>query len=352
MSKVVLKNIKKAYDKKVIINGVDLDIEDKEFLVLVGASGCGKSTILRMIAGLEEISDGELYIGDKKVNNVHPKDRDIAFVFQSYALYPHMTVYENIAFGLKMRKFKKDEIDKKVKEAAKILDLEELLDRRPKQLSGGQRQRVALGRAIVRNPKVFLMDEPLSNLDAKLRVQMRAEIKKLHEKLQTTFIYVTHDQTEALTMGDRIVVLDKGVIQQVGEPQEIYNNPKNMFVAGFIGSPQINFITCNLINNNLVLCDMKIILPDEAMNLLENNRKVVIGIRPEDMVNADGNIKLCVQVEMTELLGSEKIAYFNIDGNKCCAKLPAQYDLDGTLILNIDSKKMLFFDEKTGERLI
>ena len=226
MSKVVLKDIKKSYDnKKIIINGVNLDIEDKEFLVLVGASGCGKSTILRMIAGLEEISGGELYIGDKKVNNVHPKDRDIAFVFQSYALYPHMTVYENIAFGLKMRKVKKAEIDRKVKEAAKILDLEELLDRKPKQLSGGQRQRVALGRAIVRNPKVFLMDEPLSNLDAKLRVQMRAEIKKLHEKLQTTFIYVTHDQTEALTMGDRIVVLDKGVIQQVDTPENMYNNP-------------------------------------------------------------------------------------------------------------------------------
>ncbi len=353
MSKVVLKDIKKSYDnKKVIINGVNLEIEDKEFLVLVGASGCGKSTILRMIAGLEEISGGELYIGDKKVNNVHPKDRDIAFVFQSYALYPHMTVYENIAFGLKMRKFKKAEIDKKVREAAKILDLEELLDRRPKQLSGGQRQRVALGRAIVRNPKVFLMDEPLSNLDAKLRVQMRAEIKKLHEKLQTTFIYVTHDQTEALTMGDRIVVLDKGVIQQVDTPENIYNNPSNMFVAGFIGSPQINFITCPILNNTLVFGDMKLELPKEVMEILANNKKVVLGIRPEDMINSDGNIKLCVKVDMTELLGSEKIAYFNIGDSKCCAKLPAKYDLDENLILNIDSKKMFFFNEKTGERII
>ncbi len=353
MSKVVLKDIKKSYDnKKIIINGVNLDIEDKEFLVLVGASGCGKSTILRMIAGLEEISGGELYIGDKKVNNVHPKDRDIAFVFQSYALYPHMTVYENIAFGLKMRKVKKAEIDRKVKEAAKILDLEELLDRKPKQLSGGQRQRVALGRAIVRNPKVFLMDEPLSNLDAKLRVQMRAEIKKLHEKLQTTFIYVTHDQTEALTMGDRIVVLDKGVIQQVDTPENIYNNPANMFVAGFIGSPQINFVTCPILNNTLVFGDMKLELPKEVMEILSNNKKVVIGIRPEDMINPEGNIKMGVSVDMTELLGSEKIAYFNIGDSKCCAKLPAKYDLDGNLILNIDSKKMFFFNEKTGERII
>lgn len=353
MSKVVLKDIKKSYDnKKIIINGVNLDIEDKEFLVLVGASGCGKSTILRMIAGLEEISGGELYIGDKKVNNVHPKDRDIAFVFQSYALYPHMTVYENIAFGLKMRKVKKAEIDRKVKEAAKILDLEELLDRKPKQLSGGQRQRVALGRAIVRNPKVFLMDEPLSNLDAKLRVQMRAEIKKLHEKLQTTFIYVTHDQTEALTMGDRIVVLDKGVIQQVDTPENIYNNPANMFVAGFIGSPQINFVTCPILNNTLVFGDMKLELPKEVMEILSNNKKVVIGIRPEDMINPEGNIKMGVSVDMTELLGSEKIAYFNIGDSKCCAKLPAKYNLDGNLILNIDSKKMFFFNEKTGERII
>ena len=353
MSKVVLKDIKKSYDnKKIIINGVNLDIEDKEFLVLVGASGCGKSTILRMIAGLEEISGGELYIGDKKVNNVHPKDRDIAFVFQSYALYPHMTVYENIAFGLKMRKVKKAEIDRKVKEAAKILDLEELLDRKPKQLSGGQRQRVALGRAIVRNPKVFLMDEPLSNLDAKLRVQMRAEIKKLHEKLQTTFIYVTHDQTEALTMGDRIVVLDKGVIQQVDTPENIYNNPANTFVAGFIGSPQINFVTCPILNNTLVFGDMKLELPKEVMEILSNNKKVVIGIRPEDMINPEGNIKMGVSVDMTELLGSEKIAYFNIGDSKCCAKLPAKYDLDSNLILNIDSKKMFFFNEKTGERII
>lgn len=332
MSNVVLKNVTKIYDKKKVIDEVDLTINDKEFIVLVGASGCGKSTLLRMIAGLEEITEGEIFIGDKKVNNVQPKDRDIAFVFQSYALYPHMTVRENIAFGLKMRKVDKAEIEKKVQEAAQILDLGEYLDRKPKQLSGGQRQRVALGRAIVRNPKVFLMDEPLSNLDAKLRVQMRSEIKKLHEKLQTTFIYVTHDQTEALTMGDRIVVLDKGKIQQVASPEEIYNNPANTFVAGFIGSPQMNFINSE----------------DFPYTTKEN---VIIGIRPEKMYNPDGNIKLSVKIDITELLGSEKIAYFNIGNKKCSAKLPADFNTEGELELSINSEDLYFFDKETGVRI-
>ena len=329
MSNVTLKQLKKVYDKKVVIDGVDLEIKDKEFIVLVGASGCGKSTILRMIAGLEEISDGEILIDGKRVNDVHPKDRDIAFVFQSYALYPHMTVRENIAFGLKMRKVDKATIDKKVKEAAEILDLTEYLDRRPKQLSGGQRQRVALGRAIVRNPKVFLMDEPLSNLDAKLRVQMRSEIKKLHEKLQTTFIYVTHDQTEALTMGDRIVVLDKGHIQQVDTPEEIYNNPKNTFVAGFVGSPQMNFIKGELI--------------DEKYNGL------TVGIRPEKMIT-NGNIKLTVDVDITELLGSEKIVYFNIEDSKCSAKLPANAEIGTKLELSVNPADIYLFDQ-SGKRV-
>ena len=320
MSSVVLKNVTKIYDKKKVIDDVDLTIEDKEFIVLVGASGCGKSTLLRMIAGLEDITGGEIFIGDKKVNDVQPKDRDIAFVFQSYALYPHMTVRENIAFGLKMRKIDKATIEKKVREAAEILDLGEYLDRKPKQLSGGQRQRVALGRAIVRNPKVFLMDEPLSNLDAKLRVQMRSEIKKLHEKLQTTFIYVTHDQTEALTMGDRIVVLDKGKIQQVDSPEEIYNNPANTFVAGFVGSPQMNFI-------------------DSKDFPYETNGDVLIGIRPEKMI-CGGNIKLTVNVEISELLGSEKIAYFNIGDKKCSAKLPADYNIGKTLELSINPEDL------------
>ena len=329
MSKVTLKNVTKIYDKKKVIDNIDLEIKDKEFVVLVGASGCGKSTLLRMIAGLEEITDGEIYIGDKKVNYVHPKDRDIAFVFQSYALYPHMTVRENIAFGLKMRKVDKATIEKKVLEAAKILDLGEYLDRKPKQLSGGQRQRVALGRAIVRNPKVFLMDEPLSNLDAKLRVQMRSEIKKLHEKLQTTFIYVTHDQTEALTMGDRVVVLDKGVIQQADSPENIYENPANTFVAGFVGSPQMNFI-----DSKYISCE----------------KDVIVGIRPEKMV-CGGDIKMTVDIEITELLGSEKIAYFTIGDKKCSAKLNADYKLGKTLDLSINPADLYYFDKETGKRI-
>ncbi|MBO5446265.1 sn-glycerol-3-phosphate ABC transporter ATP-binding protein UgpC [bacterium] len=331
MSNVILKNVRKTYDNnKTVINNVNLEIQDKEFVVLVGASGCGKSTLLRMIAGLEDITDGEIYIGDKKVNNIPPKDRDIAFVFQSYALYPHMTVRENIAFGLKMRKVDKATIEKKVQEAAEILNLTEYLDRKPKQLSGGQRQRVALGRAIVRNPKVFLMDEPLSNLDAKLRVQMRSEIKKLHEKLQTTFIYVTHDQTEALTMGDRIVVLNGGDIQQVDTPDEIYNNPKNTFVAGFVGSPQMNFIE------------------GKELSLDEN---ILYGIRPEKMTKIDGDIKLTVEVDISEMLGSEKIAYFNIGENRCSAKLEPETQIGKTIELSIKQEDLYKFNKETGERI-
>ena len=331
MSNVILKNVKKIYDNnKVVIDDITLEIKDKEFVVLVGASGCGKSTLLRMIAGLEDITEGEIFIGDKKVNNIPPKDRDIAFVFQSYALYPHMTVRENIAFGLKMRKVPKAEIEKKVQEAAQILNLGEYLDRKPKQLSGGQRQRVALGRAIVRNPKVFLMDEPLSNLDAKLRVQMRSEIKKLHEKLQTTFIYVTHDQTEALTMGDRIVILNNGKIQQVATPDEVYNDPKNTFVAGFIGSPQMNFIS------------------GKDLGLDEN---ILYGVRPEKMTKPDGDIKLTVDVDISEMLGCEKIAYFNIGDKKCSAKLDAETQIGKTLELSISSADLYKFHSETGERV-
>ena len=242
MGKVILKNVKKIYDKNVVaVHDFNLEIEDNEFIVLVGPSGCGKSTTLRMIAGLEEISDGEVYIGDKLVNDMPPKNRDIAMVFQNYALYPHMTVYENMAFSLKLKKVKKPEIDAKVKEAARILGITDYLQRKPKALSGGQKQRVAIGRAIVRNPQVFLMDEPLSNLDAKLRNEMRAEIIKLRKRIQTTFIYVTHDQTEAMTLGDRIVIMKDGYVQQIGTPYEVFNHPKNLFVAGFIGSPQMNF---------------------------------------------------------------------------------------------------------------
>lgn len=353
MSKVTLKNVVKKYDTKTIINDVSLEIADKEFLVLVGSSGCGKSTILRMIAGLEDITSGEIYIGDKCVNNVHPKDRDIAFVFQSYALYPHMTVYENIAFPLKMRNYKKDEIDKKVKEAAEILNLTEYLDRKPKQLSGGQRQRVALGRAIVRNPKVFLMDEPLSNLDAKLRVQMRSEIKKLHEKLQTTFIYVTHDQTEALTMGDRIVVLDKGVIQQVDAPEEIYYNPANTFVGGFLGSPSMNFIECTINDASIKFNEDYVIkLSEEQKALIGDRQEVIVGIRPEKMDTEDSNYNFTVPVEISEMLGSEKIVYFNINSAKCSAKIDTKKQFDNEITLRFNSNEFLFFDKETKQRIV
>lgn len=331
MSSVTLKNVTKIYDKKKVIDNVSLEIKDKEFVVLVGASGCGKSTLLRMIAGLENITSGEILIDDKVVNNVHPKDRDIAFVFQSYALYPHMTVRENIAFGLKMRGTDKKLISQKVNEVAKILDLTDYLDRKPKQLSGGQRQRVALGRAIVRNPKVFLMDEPLSNLDAKLRVQMRTEIKKLHQKLQTTFIYVTHDQTEALTMGDRVVVLNEGIIQQVSSPKELYDNPANMFTAGFVGSPQMNFIKSEYIEQF-------------------NNENCILGIRPEKMTT-DGNIKLTVKVDVVELLGSEKIVWFYIGNNKCSAKLSSDIEIGENLELSINPNDIYKFDINSGNRI-
>ena len=288
MASLSLKHINKTYPNGFeAVKDFNLEIEDKEFIIFVGPSGCGKSTTLRMIAGLEEITSGELKIGDKIVNDVEPKDRDIAMVFQNYALYPHMTVYDNMAFGLKLRKVPKDEIDKMVREAAKILDLEALLDRKPKALSGGQRQRVAMGRAIVRNPKVFLMDEPLSNLDAKLRGQMRIEISKLHQRLGTTIIYVTHDQTEAMTLGTRIVVMNAGVVQQVDTPQTLYDSPCNLFVAGFIGSPQMNFVdaTCKVVGEKvyLVAGPSEIELPAaKGKKLIDggyDGKTVVLGIR-------------------------------------------------------------------------
>ena len=351
MAEVVLKNVSKTYDVKKIIDNVSLEINDKEFLVLVGASGCGKSTLLRMIAGLEDITEGEIFIGETCVNNVLPKDRNIAFVFQNYALYPHMSVYENIAFPLKMRKMKKDEIDKKVKEAAKILDLEQLLDRKPKQLSGGQRQRVALGRAIVRSPKVFLMDEPLSNLDAKLRVQMRAEIKKLHKKLDTTFIYVTHDQTEALTMGDRIAVIDKGVIQQIADAKTIYNEPDNIFVAGFLGSPSMNFINAKIENGKIVTESFSFDLNENQKQRLEGKKEIILGIRPDNFNLENSNVAFEAGVEISEMLGSENIVYFNIGDAKCCAKLPLEYEFNQTVKLSFNSDKILFFDPDTTKRI-
>ena len=346
MSNVLLKNVTKIYDRKKVIDNIDLTINDKEFLVLVGPSGCGKSTILRMIAGLEDITKGEIYIDNIKVNDIKPRDRDIAFVFQSYALYPHMTVRENIAFGLKMRKVPKPEIEKKVKEAAEILDLGEYLDRKPKQLSGGQRQRVALGRAIVRNPKVFLMDEPLSNLDAKLRVQMRSEIKKLHKKLNATFIYVTHDQTEALTMGDRIVVLNNGLIQQAAEPEVVYNDPANIFVAGFIGSVQMNFINAFADGSRLSFAG----ITKDFEHDFTGKKEITLGVRPEKMI-CGGDIKLTVKVEMVELLGSEKIVWFTLDGKKCSAKLNSEYVINEIIELSINKSDIYLFDAQTQKRI-
>lgn len=344
MSGVKLKNLVKSYDgKKNIIDNITLDINDKEFIVLVGSSGCGKSTILRLISGLEDITSGDILIDNKIVNNIHPKDRDIAFVFQSYALYPHMSVYDNIAFGLKMRKFDKNTIDKKVKEAANILNLNEFLDRKPKQLSGGQRQRVALGRAIVRNPKVFLMDEPLSNLDANLRVHMRAEIKRLHKRLGTTFIYVTHDQTEALTMGDRIVVLDKGRIQQVASPEEIYNNPKNVFVAGFIG--QMNFINVKNIGGKFKIENAEFELPSEI-----TQKEITVGIRAEKMLS--GDMSVIAKTDIVEMVGGEKNVYVILNGAKCTAKVPLDYTFNEQIELKLQVSDMYFFDGVSGENIL
>ena len=351
MAQVEFKNVTKIYDKKKIIDNVSLTVNDKEFLVLVGSSGCGKSTLLRMIAGLEDITEGEIFIDGKCVNNEHPKDRDIAFVFQNYALYPHMSVYENMAFPLKMRKMSKKDIDAKVKEAAEILDLTELLQRKPKQLSGGQRQRVALGRAIVRNPKVFLMDEPLSNLDAKLRVQMRAEIKKLHHKLQTTFIYVTHDQTEALTMGDRIAVIDAGVIQQIGTPLEVYNNPINKFVGGFLGSPSMNFIKSSVIDNQITLNNIKIQLNEEQIKAVSGKKEVLVAIRPEKFNTENCNIELKANVEISEMLGNSQIVYFKINDSECSASVSSDFEIRKEITLKINSADLMFFDIETNVRL-
>ena len=369
MADLQLKGIYKRYAGNVTaVSDFTLDIEDKEFIILVGPSGCGKSTTLRMIAGLEEISEGELYIGGQLCNEVLPKDRDIAMVFQNYALYPHMTVYDNMAFGLKLRKTPKDEIDKRVKEAAKILDIEHLLDRKPKALSGGQRQRVALGRAIVRSPKVFLMDEPLSNLDAKLRVAMRTEINKLHKKLQTTFIYVTHDQTEAMTMGTRIVVMKDGFIQQVDTPTNLYTKPCNMFVAGFIGSPQMNLIDAKLVKKDNGLYvefnDVSIKLPEGKASREELQayigKDVVIGIRPEDIHDDEAFISSCpdsvvkAYVDVTEMMGAETYLYLKIAGKAFTARVNQRSTakMGDDIDVAIDANKIHFFDKETEMTII
>ena len=364
MSSISLKNITKIYPNGFqAVKDFNLDIEDKEFIIFVGPSGCGKSTTLRMIAGLEEISGGELLIDGKLMNDVEPKDRDIAMVFQNYALYPHMTVYDNMAFGLKLRKMPKAEIDQKVREAAKILDLESLLDRKPKALSGGQRQRVAMGRAIVRNPKVFLMDEPLSNLDAKLRVQMRIEISKLHERLGATIIYVTHDQTEAMTLGTRIVVMKDGVVQQIDTPNNLYNKPGNLFVAGFIGSPQMNFLNVTIEKNGEDLIaksvEDKIAIPaSKAKALIDGGyvgKEVILGIRPEDIydsqmfIDASPNTTLQAKIHVYELLGAEVYLYFDYNDTQLTARVdPRTTSKAGdTIRFALDMEHAHFFDKDT-----
>ena len=363
MASLSLEHINKTYPNGFeAVKDFNLQIADKEFVIFVGPSGCGKSTTLRMIAGLEEISGGTLKIGDRVVNDVEPKDRDIAMVFQSYALYPHMTVYDNMAFSLKLRKTPKDQIDKMVREAAKILDLEKLLDRKPKALSGGQRQRVAMGRAIVRSPKVFLMDEPLSNLDAKLRVQMRTEIAKLHQRLGTTIIYVTHDQTEAMTLGTRIVVMKDGIVQQIDSPQNLYDNPCNLFVAGFMGSPQMNFLdaTARISQGKayLELDGESIELPaDKAKPMIDGNyngKQVILGIRPEDILASPEALekaayKFNATCNVYELLGAEVFLYFDVDGNPVTARVEPDTKIrpGKSMTFTFDTKKIHIFDKET-----
>ena len=369
MASLSLQHIYKIYPGDVTaVKDFNLEIKDKEFIVFVGPSGCGKSTTLRMIAGLEDISKGELYIGDRLVNDVEPKERDIAMVFQNYALYPHMTVFDNMAFALKLRKVPKAEIEQKVIEAAKILDIEHLLKRKPKALSGGQRQRVALGRAIVRHPKVFLMDEPLSNLDAKLRVQMRTEIAKLHHKLQTTFIYVTHDQVEAMTMGSRIVVMKDGIVQQVDTPQNIYNYPANIFVASFIGSPQMNFfdgeVTVEGEKAYATLGDQKILLPESTAKAVKKEnvggKLVTFGIRPEylddskELVADNPNEVVEGKVEVIELMGSESYIYIKVGGIQLTVRVNGTTGLKvgDVAKIHMDASRIHIFNKETEARIV
>ena len=353
MAKLCLKNIYKSFEsekvKKQVLSDINLEIEDKSFCILLGPSGCGKSTLLRLIAGLEQPDSGEIFIDDKKVNDVHPKDRDIAFVFQSYALYPHLTVYENMAFPLKIRNEDKKTIENKVKEAASILGLEELLKRKPKELSGGQRQRVALGRAIVRDAKIFLMDEPLSNLDAKLRANMRVEIKKLHQKLNTTFIYVTHDQTEALTMGDTIVILNEGKIFQKDTPENIFKNPKNVFVASFSGTYPMNLIEGDVIENKIKTKDIEFLIPNNYIDKLKDKTKVIIGIRPENirLEKKENDIEKTFNIDFVENTGAIKVVYFKENNIK--AVINSKETIEGEKMFFFSPNDIMFFDIQTKE---
>jgi multiple sugar transport system ATP-binding protein len=366
MARVKFDHVYKLFGKVEVVHDINLDVKDKEFLVLVGPSGCGKSTCLRMVAGLEDATQGEISIGDRVVNNVDPKDRDIAMVFQNYALYPHMTVYDNMAFGLKLRHFPGQEIKKRVEDAADILGLQQLLKRKPKELSGGQRQRVALGRALVRSAQVFLLDEPLSNLDAKLRVQTRAEISKIHQRVQTTFIYVTHDQTEAMTMGTRIAVLNAGIIQQIGAPQELYDHPSNLFVAGFIGSPAMNFFTGAKVASNDG--STKVIIPDvgqveipplyKEQTQAAASRNLTFGVRPEHLEDVsllpeDARTGSLIQapIEVVEHLGNELLVYMNVGGKNIVARVDPRSRVHpgGTASLHVDTEYIHLFDTDTGE---
>ncbi len=366
MAQVTLRKVVKKYDEVLAVRGIDLDISDKEFIVLVGPSGCGKSTTLRMIAGLEEISGGDIAIGGDVVNDVPPKDRDIAMVFQNYALYPHMNVYENMSFGLKLKKTPKDVIDQRVRQAAQILDITELLDRKPKQLSGGQRQRVAMGRAIVRDPKVFLFDEPLSNLDAKLRVQMRTEIKKVHQKVRTTTVYVTHDQVEAMTLADRVVVMNGGIIEQVGSPNDLYHSPATKFVAGFIGSPAMNFISCQL---EQAAGALRVRLNDTLSFPVPADRtarytshvgkaNLMLGLRPEHITETRPHAEpnqhdFDMLIDVVEPMGMETLVYFTVNGREVCGRVNPNAGAEAarSMKLRADLSNMHLIDDSTGKVL-
>src|SRR5215207_5427235 len=365
MAHVSLRKVVKRYDDTEAVRGIDLDIADKEFVVLVGPSGCGKSTTLRMIAGLEDITGGEISVDGEVVNDVPPKDRDMAMVFQNYALYPHMTVHENMSFGLRLKRYPKPEIQRRVQEAARILDITELLDRKPRQLSGGQRQRVAMGRAIVRNPKVFLFDEPLSNLDAKLRVQMRIEIKKVHQKVRTTTVYVTHDQVEAMTLADRVVVMNHGRIEQIGTPNELYHKPTTRFVAGFIGSPAMNFLPCQLVQNG---SGLTVRLSDQLSFPVPANRttryqphvgkELLFGLRPEDIIERRGDLEpgrapFEVVLDVVEPMGMETMVYFIVEGIEVCGRVnpEAARNAGETMPLVADLNHMHLIDPRTDQVL-
>lgn len=352
MGNIAISNVTKKFDSTEVIHGINLKINDGEFVVLVGPSGCGKTTLLRMIAGLESITDGNISIDDKIINNIKPKERDCAMVFQNYALYPHMKVAANMGFSLKIKKAAKEEIDQKVKDVAKILEIEDYLERYPRQLSGGQRQRVAMGRAIVRNPKVFLFDEPLSNLDAKLRVQMRTQIKLLHARLKTTLVYVTHDQVEAMTMADKIVVMNEGLVEQTGAPLELYDKPVNIFVAGFIGSPSMNLLNAS-INSNSINLGSAGSIPITRKTTSENNLDITLGIRPSHMDISKNGEGLKFQIDVIEPTGADSLVYGKINDTECCVQTSERLNLKSGEIIHIlpNEDNLHFFDNQSNERI-